>query len=636
MESQIPEGHLSTYSKIVTVVAGLTALYELAVASRVLAWLGIFFPAAQHRAVSLLFALFLIYSLRSPRGTHREGRMPWYDILLLTCGFIGAGFVAFNYRSVIRYGSFGYLDLKALLLAFLLVVAVLEGARRLAGWALAILIVCFIVIPLFQDYLPGLLHGKGLPLESLGYGIYVGTSGIFGTPLGVAVTIIITYIIFGRLMQEAGAGQWFISLAMSVAGWARGGVAKSTIVASGLFGMITGSPSSEVATIGSITIPMMISTGFPPKVAAGIEAVAGTGGQFMPPVMGAIAFIMAEWLAIPYSQVAIAAFIPACLYYAVLFMSIHFEARRLGLKPTPRSQIPPLMTSFKDGWFYLFPLSFLIYLLIARGYPPEMAGFYSILVLIAVSFLSPDKKRHLTISKIWAGLCGGAKTWITVAGVTASVGILISTLEISGLGVKFSAFIVDFTEGNLLGTLIFVGFASFVLGTGLESIPTYMTLAVLAAPALVELGVPPLVAHLYVIYWGLASFFTPPECLAVYIACGISGSKLWETGWEAVRLGMAVFIVPIAFVYNQALLMQGSVGEIIAAILTAFSGCVFVAAALRGYFIDGLPLWGRVLAFFGGLVLIGPTNLWTVLIGLGTGIFGVLGHNLIRKRRVPI
>jgi len=636
MESQKRQGNLSTYSKMVTVVAGLTALYELIIASRVLTWLSIFYPAAQHRAVSLLFALFLIYSLRSPRGTIREGRMPWYDILLLTCGLIGAGFVAFNYHSVIQYGSFGYLDLKALLLAFLLVVAVLEAARRLAGWALTILIICFIVIPLFQDYLPGLLHGKGLPLENLGYGIYVGTSGIFGTPLGVAVTIIITYIIFGRLMQEAGAGQWFISLAMSVAGWARGGVAKSTIVASGLFGMITGSPSSEVATIGSITIPMMISTGFPPKVAAGIEAVAGTGGQFMPPVMGAIAFIMAEWLAIPYSQVAIAAFIPACLYYAVLFMSIHFEARRLGLKPTPRSELPPLIASFKEGWFYIFPLAVLIYLLIARGYPPEMAGFYSILILIAVSFFSPDKKRHLTVSKIWAGLCGGTKTWITVAGVTASVGILISTLETSGLGVKFSAFIVDLTEGNLLGTLIFVGFASFVLGTGLESIPTYMTLAVLAAPALVELGVPPLVAHLYVIYWGLASFITPPECLAVYIACGISGSKLWETGWEAVRLGMAVFIVPFAFVYNQALLMQGSVGEIIAAILTAFLGCVFVAAALRGYFIDRLSLWGRVLAFLGGLVLIGPTNLWTVMIGLGIGIFGVLGHKLFRKRKIPI
>jgi TRAP-type uncharacterized transport system fused permease subunit len=253
-----------------------------------------------------------------------------------------------------------------------------------------------------------------------------------------------------------------------------------------------------------------------------------------------------------------------------------------------------------------------------------------------VSFFSPDKKRHLTVSKIWAALAGGARTWITVAGVTAVVGILISTLETSGIGVKFSAFIVDLTEGNLLATLIFVGFASFVLGTGLESIPTYMTLAVLAAPALVELGVPPIVAHLYVIYWGLASFITPPECLAVYIACGISGSKLWETGWEAVRLGMAVFIVPIAFVYNQALLMQGSVGEIIAAILTAFLGCVFVGAALRGYFIDRLSLWGRGLAFLGGLVLIGPTNLWTVMIGLGTSIFGVLGQKLFRKGKIPI
>ena len=223
-----------------------------------------------------------------------------------------------------------------------------------------------------------------------------------------------------------------------------------------------------------------------------------------------------------------------------------------------------------------------------------------------------------------------------VAGITALVVIFISTLETSGLGVKFSAFIVDLTEGNLLGPLIFVGFASFFLGTGLEYIPTYMTLAVLAAPALIELGVPPTVAHLCVIYWGLwglTSFITPPECLAVYIACAISGSKLWKTGWEAVRLGMAVFIVPIAFVYNQALLMQGSVGEIIAAVLTAFLGCVFIAAALRGYFIDRLSLWGRGLAFLGGLVLIGPSSLWTAMIGLGIGIFGVRGHILFTKRK---
>jgi TRAP-type uncharacterized transport system fused permease subunit len=261
-----------------------------------------------------------------------------------------------------------------------------------------------------------------------------------------------------------------------------------------------------------------------------------------------------------------------------------------------------------------------------------MAGFYSILILIGVSFFSPDKKNHLTLPKIWASLVGGAKTWITVGGITAVVGILISSLEISGLGVKFSMFLIDFTQGNLLMTLIFVGFACFVLGTGLESIPTYMTLAVIAAPALIELGVPPIVAHLYVIYWGLASFITPPECLAVYIACGISGSKLWETGWEAMRLGMAVFIVPIAFVYNQALLMRGGVGEIIAATVTAFLGCIFVAASLRGFFTEKLPFWGRALAFLGGLALIGPTTVWTTITGLGLGMLGTMGQAMIRKR----
>lgn len=629
------EDRIVTYGRIVTWIAGLTALYELIVASRVLTWFKIFFPAARHRAVSLTLVLFLVYALRTPGGQVRTGRMPWYDIILLLCGLSGTCYVAFNYSSIVAYSSLGYLDIKGMILASLLTLSVLESSRRLAGWALPIIIVCLMIVPLFQDYMPGLLHGKNLPFESLTFGIYAGSSGIFGTPLGVAVTIIITFVTFGRLMQEAGAGKWFIDLAMGVAGWARGGVAKATIVASGFFGMITGSPSSEVATIGSISIPMMISAGFPPKVAAGIEAVAGTGGQFMPPVMGAIAFIMAEWLGMPYSQVALAAFIPACLYYAVLFISIHFEAVKLGLKATPRAELPPLMSSFLRGWYYFLPLCLLIYLMIVRSYPPEMAGVYTILVLVGVSFFSPDKKNHLTPSKIWLCLVGSAKTWITVAGITAVVGILISALETSGLGVKFSIFLLDFTHGNLLLTLIFVGFASFVLGTGLESIPTYMTLAVIAAPALVELGVPPIVAHLYVIYWGLASFFTPPECIAVYIACGISGSKLWETGWEAMRLGMAVFIVPIAFVYNQPLLMRGGVVEVIAAVVTALCGCLFVAAALRGFFAEKLPIWGKILSFVGGLLLIGPTTLWTTLGGLVLGLLGTMGHALIRRQASP-
>ncbi len=624
------------YTKIVLLVSGLLALYELIIASRILTWFGIFLPAVQHRAISLFVVIFIIYSLRSARGNAREGLLPWYDIIPVVVGMICTGFVAFNYEAIIDYSTYGYLDTMGILLTFGLALVLLESARRLAGWALTLIILFFMAITYYQNYLPGILHGKGYPLDRLGYSLYVGTTGIFGVPFGVAAGILITYIIFGKLMQEAGASLWFINLAMSVAGWTRGGVAKSTIVASGLFGMITGSPSTEVATIGSMSIPMMISSGYKPKFAAAVEAVAGTGGQFMPPVMGAIAFIMAEWLGIPYGQIAIAAFIPACLYYTVLFMSIHFEARRLDLKATPRSELPTLWSTFIQGWYYIIPIAVLIYFLIFLKYPPEMSGLFSIISLIPLSFLSKDKKTHLTLQKLWSALTGSVKTWIIVAGVTAAVGMLIGSLELSGLGIKFSAFIVNLTQGNLLGTLLLIGLASFILGMGLDSIPSYMTLAILAAPALIELNVPPLVAHLYVIYWGLSSFITPPVCIAVYVACGISGTKIWETGWEAVRIGIAVFIVPLAFVYNQALLAQGNAGEITAAIVTALLGSTAVAAATRGYFIERLSLWEKVFAFVGGCVLIGPTNLWTVIIGLGLSLIGLFGHKLIVGKKKAV
>ncbi|OGP62570.1 MAG: TRAP transporter [Deltaproteobacteria bacterium RBG_13_53_10] len=623
---------VGAYGKMILVLSGLLALYELLIASRLLTWFGFFLPAVQHRAITLFVVIFIIYSLRSASGKVREGTIPWYDLVPVVLGMICAGFVAFNYDAVIDYSTYGYLDTKGIMLAVCLALVLLESARRLTGWALPLIILFFMAITYFQNYLPGILHGKGYALDRLGDSIYVGTGGIFGVPFGVAAGVLITYIIFGKLMQEAGASLWFINLAMSVAGWTRGGVAKSTVVASGLFGMITGSPSTEVATIGSMSIPMMISSGYKPKFAAAVEAVAGTGGQFMPPVMGAIAFIMAEWLGLPYGEIAVAAFIPACLYFTVLFMSIHFEAHRLGLKGTPRSELPSLWSAFIGGWYYIIPIAVLIYFLIFLKYPPEMSGLFSVISLIPLSFLSRDTKNHLTLHKIWSSLTGSVKTWITVAGVTAAVGMLIGSLELSGLGIKFSGFIVNLTQGNLLGTMILIGVASFILGMGLDSIPSYMTLAILAAPALIELGVPPLVAHLYVIYWGLSSFFTPPVCIAIYVACGISGTKIWETGWEAVRIGIAVFIVPLAFVYNQALLAQGSAEEIISAIVTALLGSTAVAAAVRGYFMNILPLWGKVSAFVGGCILIGPTNIWTVIIGLGISLIGVFGHSVIGKK----
>ncbi len=630
MESR--SAYLKILGKLVTLIAGLCGLYELIVASRVLTWFGFYLPAPRHRAISLLFALFLIFALRSPSGDTRMPRLTWYDLIFLGCGLIGAGYVAFNYEAILDYSSYGYLDTLGIVLVTFLAISLFEASRRLTGWWLPLMILFFAAMTVFQNYLPGALYGKGYSIDRLGYSFYVGNSGIFGTPLGVAVTIIITYIIFGRLLQQAGGGKWFINIALSVTGWMRGGPAKATVVASCLFGMISGSPSASVATIGVVSIPMMMSVGYPARFAGAVESVAGVGGQFMPPVMGAIAFIMAEWLSIPYAKIAIAAFFPALLYYLVLYASIHFEANRLNLKAIPRSELPSFLSNFKKGWFYTLPLATLIYFLVFRGYPPEMAGILSILVLIAVSFLAPEKENHLVPKQIWQALVGGAKSWIITAGVTASVGMLIGSLELSGLGIKFSAFIISLSQGNLLLTLLLVGFGSLILGTGLDSIPCYMTLAVLTAPALVQLGVDPMTAHLFIIYWGLAAHITPPSCTPVFVACGISGGKIWETGWEAVRLGIAVYVVPYAFVYNPALLAKGTFMEITLAFITAAIGAVLMAAAIRGFTNQKLPWWSRVLAFGGGLLLIGPTTLLTTISGLGIGFSGFIYQRFLQTR----
>lgn len=614
--------------RIFETIAGFLALYQIIILSRLLSWFGIFIPSSQHRALSLFFVLILTFYFQIYIKEGKKRRFFLFEIIFLLLGLIGIGYVAFNYKSIIDYGSYGYLDSLGIILAILSAISLLEATRRVSGAVLPLLILFFLCITLFQNYLPGILYGKGYSLDRLTYSFYAGGAGIFGIPLGVATTILISFIIFGQLLEKAGAGEWMIRIALSLAGWAAGGPAKVAILASGFFGMISGSPSANVATTGSFTIPLMKKTGYSAKFAGAVEAVASTGGQFMPPVMGAIVFIMAEWLNIPYSKIVRMAFIPAILYYLILFISIHLEAKKNGLKGLPRMELPSIFSVIKQGWFYFIPLFVLVYFLIWKRYPPEMAVIISIPFLVGVSFLSRDKNNYLIPGRIWRALIEAVKSWLTVAIITASVGMLVSSLELSGLGIKFSRFMVDLSYGRLLPALLIIGFSSLILGMGLDSIPCYITLTILAAPALVIIGVPIEIAHLYVIYWGLASFFTPPVCLAVYVACGISGSKIWETGWEAIRLGISAFIIPIAFVYNKPLLLQGEVGEIIASIITALLGSIFVASGLRGYFDINLLWLERILVLLGGLILIGPTNIFTTIIGLGISLLGIWGRRL--------
>jgi len=601
--------------KLLRWLCSAIALYHVVVVSGLPGWVNIFVPHQVHKSISLSCALILIFWLLrargAPRGEDTEARTdgwrtPWYDWLLLASALIGAGYVIFFNEAVLDYGLYGELDTRGIVLALMLAVPLIEAVRRTTGWALPAVILLFVLLTMFQQHLPGLLYGRGYPIERLLFSTYVGDAGIYGLPLGIAANIVIIFLIFGALMEGAGASRWFMDLALALTGWSRGGPAKAAVLASAMFGSISGSPSGNAATTGVFTIPLMKRIGYTPAFAAAVEAVASTGGMILPPVMGAIVFIMADWIEVSYAQIVYAAMVPAILYFAIVFVSVHLQAQRDGIQALARGELPHFWTVLVAGWYYLIPIAALIYFLIVMSLPPGIAGVYSCGFVIAVSFFTRNRGHWLTPGRIMRAFEDGVSRWVVIAAITASVGIMIGALELSGVGIKFSRFIVELAQGNLYLTLVMVGVVCLIVGMGLDATPAYITLATLMAPALVRLGVSDMAAHLYVIYWGLASFYTPPTCIAVYVTCGISGSKVWETGWEAVKLGIAAFLVPVAFVLNPGLLLMGGLPQILLATTTAFVGAVLLAAGIRGYALGLINGWQRTLLIVAGIFFIAP------------------------------
>lgn len=586
-------------------VACIAALYHIFVVSRLPSYLDLFIPLPWHRAVSLFSLLTLVFLTYSGSGQTGKIRLSLCDIFLLLLGWTGVGFMILFYERVNKYWEYGFLDLKGVILVFLLTLAILEAVRRVVGWILPIILTSFILMTLFQNHLPGLLYGKAYAPDRLGFNFY-GVGGIFGVPLGVASTIIIVFLIFAAFLQASGAGEWFAKLAIAMAGWTRGGAAKAAVIASAFFGTISGSPAGNVATTGAITIPLMIKTGYQASFAGAVESVASTGGQILPPIMGAIAFIMAEWLGKPYHEVAIAAALPAAIYFVVLFMSVHFEAARIGLPALPRSQIPAVIPTLKEGWFYLLPIAVLVYFLLVRGFPPDMSALITVPVTIGCSFINKDKNKRLYPGRLVSGLIDAVRRWVTPATVCAGVGMLIACMELSGLGIKVTRVLLELSGGRLVVALPLIGLAAYVLGMGLDSIPAYITLAVLVAPALINLGISDMAAHLYVVYWGLSSFITPPVCIAVYVACGLSGANVWKTGWQAMRLAPAIFLVPFIFALQPALMLRGTMVQNITAAITSIIGAISIASGIRGYGLRYMNWPQRLLSIIGGTAL-----LWT-------------------------
>ncbi len=590
--------------------------------------------AQKQGAVHLAFTLALVFLLypASSKQSKTSG-IPFYDFILGAIGVASALYlVVFFNELVTRAGLPTQTDL---IMGFLLIATLLEATRRISNPVLPCLAVIALLYCYFGRSMPDMLAHRGFNVARIVNHMYLGTEGIFGTPLEVSSTFVFMFILFGAVLEKTGLGKFIIDLSLALAGWSTGGPAKVAVVSSGLMGTVSGSSVANVCTTGMFTIPLMKSVGYEPYFAGAVEAVASTGGQIMPPVMGAAAFIMAQILGVPYIEVAIAAVVPALLYYFAVMVQVHFEACRLGLRGIPWKQLPPLVPLLKSKGFLLIPLIAIIYFLLA-GYTPLKAAFNGILVSFVLSWL--NKETRLTPAKIYDAFQSGARSAIGVACACATVGMVVGMGTLTGLALKIAGAIVAMAQvspdGSLAAfassifslapgaavtaesaamsltkifTLFFTMIASLILGMGLPTTANFIVTSTMAAPALFLLGVPPMAAYMFVFYFGIAADLTPPVALAAYAGAGIAGSDPMKTGVTSFKLALAGFLVPYIYVYNPMLLFIDVEPFYMAqAICTALIGVFLLAMFTIGYFKAHLAWYMRVLAFVGAICLLIP------------------------------
>ncbi len=478
----------------------------------------------------------------------------------------------------------------------------------------------------FAHLLPGVFQAKSASWGRIAAYLYLDTNALLGLPLAVTATIVVAFVLFGRTLAAVGGDRFLTDLALLAMGRFRGGPAKVAVVSSTLFGTVSGSAVANVAVDGAITIPMMKRAGYPPHLAAAIEAVASNGGQLMPPVMGAAAFLMAEFLAIPYAQVALAAAVPALLYYLALFVQVDLEAARLGLAGLPPGQLPRFRDVMRRGWVFVGPLLVLLYTLMVAGWEPGKAGMAAVVAALAVAALRPETRP--TLPAILRSFEETGRTLLDIAVITALAGLVIGALQLSGFTGKLPLLLVAVAGGNPLLLLALTAVVCVILGMSLPTTVVYVTLAVLVAPALAQLGILPLAAHLFLFYFGMLSLITPPDCVASYTAAAIARADFWKTGWTGMRLGVAAYLVPFAFALHPALLLRGTPPEIALAIVPTTLGVIALGIGCAGYLFRPLGPGKRGLLGLAGLLAFGlpAGGLWLGLgaLGLAVGLALVL------------
>ncbi len=606
--------------------------------------------ALKQRAFHLLIIIPLAFLLYPFNNKDKHTKRPTnLDIIFSIAGITVTSYVIFNLEALaLRAGRYTSLDL---ILGGILVLLVLEGTRRSIGIALPAVATTFLAYAYFGPYMPGLLAHRGFSISRIISQLYLTTEGIFGIPIGVSATFVFMFVLLGAFLEQTGVSNYLLDLAFASMGHKRGGPAKAAVLGSGLMGMVSGSSIANTVTTGSITIPIMKKVGFKDYVAGGVETAASTNGQFLPPIMGAAAFIMVEFTGIPYIDIVKAAFIPAILSYIAIFSIVHIEALKTGIKGIDKKDLPDFWSTFIKGFHYLLPIIVLLYYLIIIRNTPLSSAFWSVLTALAVSIavklftylkqrtqseeekVSPKDESeddqqysnlkqvgHNIIQETLYALEWGARNMVSIAMACASAGIIIGVVNLTGLGLRMTSLIVTMANNQLLPTLIFAMIASIILGFGLPTTATYIVMATLTAPAVARLGVPLIAAHLFVFYYGIVADDTPPVSLAAYAAAGVAKSDPVKTGITGFKFDLAAFVLPFIFIYSPTLLLiDTTIPKVIIAFITAMIGMYALSAGIQNYFIEKTTILERIALFVIALLLIIPNMLYSII-----GIIGFL------------
>jgi len=574
-----------------------------------------YFPliAMYQRLIHVIFGFSLIFLLFPFSARQRRDRLSWDGFLFVGLLLYISYYVATHF--IARADSVGLEPpLFELVIGGVLIFLTLEASRRTTGWSLAIFCMASLIYARFGEWLPDVLGHPNYSVERIISGLFMTTEGIYGSLTGIAATFIFLFVLFGTFMQESGAGTFFFGLASSLFGHVRGGPAKIAVVASSMFGMISGSAMANVSAVGQITIPMMKRAGYKPHFAGAVESASGVGGQFMPPVMGGSVFLMMEVLGVSYYAICKAAILSAILYYVAIFFIVDFEAVKYGLKGQPKSQCPKFTEVFKNGFHFIIPPAVLVYLLMYAHVTESRAAFWAVISVPLASYLR--KSTRMSFRQILRALERGALGFLPIAGVVVACNILVGMITLTGLGLQISSILIELSGSSLFWLLFLTMIASLILGLGLPIIVSYLVLAVLVAPALTQMGVDPLAAHLFIFFFALVSDLTPPVAPGAFVAAGIAGADMMKTAWMACRLGLVVYILPYMFVYNNALLLKGNLSDIILSAITAFIGVYALACGIQGYMFRPAKIYERVLFFIAAVGLIKP-GWMSDLMGMG-------------------